>query len=712
MAARLSFWLDSLLHSYAKIFFSESRLFGAAILASTFVFPAQGLFGLLAVLIINVAALAIGLDQGGIREGLYGFNGVLTGLGIGFFYQWNLPAFAILVGASILVLFARVLLDRALGYYLGLPSMSLPFTLVTWLLLLASLEFGYLNVSFQRLQLLNIQVAGLPAWASSLFSNFGAVLFQVNPVSGLIIASGLLFYSPVALLLCVLGFVAGDGLHAFLGIDPSLITKEFLGFNYILTALALGGIFAAPSLGSLLAAMAGVFCAVLILTSLLHILPTLLTPLAMPFNLAVLLVLYTLKSRSFPGLGITLVPAGEISTPEAHAAAQRRSRFAPVLPFNGCWQVTQGVNSHPTHQDDWFFAYDFMAVDRRGVTYRGEGNRLEDYYAFGLPVLAPAPGRVAAVFGRIEDNPIGVSNLEDNWGNYVIIEHGPELYSCLAHLKKGSPGVEFGQRVEQGQVLGLCGNSGRSPYPHLHLQFQMHPFVGSPSIPFRFANLQILKDEEKEYLYRGTLREKQVVCNLPCSPAAESLFPYLSGARYRFEGNGGNETWRFRTEEGGDQWLESTPDLTQAHFSLIGCVLQFQRLEGGTGSGLHRLASLLPEIPLGGEGDLHWTTFAPGDGFFLRHLAAPLALLGLQSGARLECTRTAGFADSRLTVTPTPCLKVGRFLLPLAGRGEPLAVLFSKDRGVTSLQQGDFSLRLQAIEEGAAGAAPRFSPEE
>jgi urea transporter/murein DD-endopeptidase MepM/ murein hydrolase activator NlpD len=702
MVARLSFWLDSLLRSYARIFFSDSRLFGAAILASSFVFPAHGLFGLIAVLVVNTAALAVGLDRSGIREGLYGFNGVLTGLGVGFFYQWNLQALVILVAASIMVLFARVLLDRFLGYYLGLPAMSLPFTLVTWLLLLATLDFGYLSVSFERLQLFQIQVPGLPEWASSLFSNFGAVLFQVNPVSGLIIAISLLLFSPTALLLCLLGFAAGNGLHNFLGIEPSLITKQFLGFNYILTALALGGIFAAPSLGSLLAAMAGVLCAVLILTSLINILPSLLTPLAMPFNLAVLLVLYTLKSRSFPELGIELIPPPEISTPEAHVAASRRSRFGPVLPFNGTWQVTQGVNGDYTHQDDWFFAYDFMAVDGQGATYRRDGNRLEDYYSFGLPVLAPAAGHVAAVCGRIEDNPVGVNNLEDNWGNYVIIEHAPELYSCLAHLKKGSVAVEVGQRVEQGQMIGICGNSGRSPYPHLHLQFQMHPFIGAASIPFRFANLQLTNEGVQHYLHRCTLAKDQIVRNLPCSPEAESFFPYRSGDLYRFESGRGNETWHYRSDEAGNQWLEALPERTRAHFSLAGCVLRFHRLEGGTHSGLYRLASLLPEISLGGEGERQWTTFAPIEHFLLRHLTAMLALFGLQPTLRLECTLAGGFAERRLSVNPTPCLKLGKLLLPLGRRGEPLEVSFSKGRGVESMRRGGFSLRLRAIEEEAA----------
>ena len=693
MAARVSFWLDSLLRSYARIFFADSRLLGAAILASTFVFPAHGFFGLLAVIIVNAAALAVGLERSGIRQGLYGFNGVLTGLGIGFFYNWNLQSLSILIAAAILVLFVRVLVDRFLGYYLGLPAMSIPFTLVTWLLLLASLEFGYLGVSTERLQLFKIQVEGLPGWIDCLLCNFGAVLFQINPLSGLIIVIGLLLYSPAALLLGVLGFLAGSGLHGFLGIDTTLVTSHFLGFNYILTALALGGIFAVPSPGSLLVAAAGVFCSVLILTGLLHILPAFLTPLAMPFNLAVLLVLYTLKSRSFPGMGISLVPIEKIATPEEHAAGYN-CRFTFALPFNGSWQVSQGINGPHTHRDDWAFAYDFMSVDDRGAGYRGTGGQVEDYFSFGLPVLAPAPGLVAAVYDSIRDNPVGRSNREDNWGNYVIIGHSPDLYSCLAHLKKGSIVVEPGQRVEQGQIVGLCGNSGRSPYPHLHLQMQMHPFVGAPAIPFYFANLQLRRGAGQEYLHRSTLSEGQFVRNLPCSAGVEAFFPYRESGFGYFFACGREETWHWEGDAG-EQWLETSPDFSRAYFSFNGCVLRFHRLEGSRKTGLSRLVSLAPEIPLLEEGKWQWTARTIPRIWFLRRISAMLFLFGLRPMVRLECSLDRGFTKLRLTVISTPCLQVGKHLLPLAGRREPLEVVFRRGEGVESLLQGGFMLRSQ-----------------
>ena len=43
-----------------------------------------------------------------------------------------------------------------------------------------------------------------------------------------------------------------------------------------------------------------------------------------------------------------------------------------------------------------------------------------------------------------------------------------------------------GQIVRRGDVLGLCGNSGYSPQPHIHVQVQLGERVGEPTLPFSF----------------------------------------------------------------------------------------------------------------------------------------------------------------------------------------------------------------------------------
>jgi len=66
----------------------------------------------------------------------------------------------------------------------------------------------------------------------------------------------------------------------------------------------------------------------------------------------------------------------------------------------------------------------------------------------------------------------------------VIIKHNDYLFSKLCHLKFQSIKVKTGNNVKKSQIIGLCGNSGRSPYPHLHFQFQSKPYVGSTTVDY------------------------------------------------------------------------------------------------------------------------------------------------------------------------------------------------------------------------------------
>jgi len=166
---------------------------------------------------------------------------------------------------------------------------------------------------------------------------------------------------------------------------------------------------------------------------------------------------------------------------------ERLNRFIylPIqLPFWGEWHVTQGYEGEYTHINPRAHALDFMITDDDGKSYTGDGLLCEDYYCFGKPVTAPADGTVVEIIDHIEDNLIGQANTIHNWGNTIIIQHYPGIYSQLAHLKQNSVKVKKGAWVKMGDVVASCGNSGRSPYPHLHFQVQNSPNTGSKTISY------------------------------------------------------------------------------------------------------------------------------------------------------------------------------------------------------------------------------------
>ncbi|MYL58127.1 peptidoglycan DD-metalloendopeptidase family protein [Virgibacillus halodenitrificans] len=162
-------------------------------------------------------------------------------------------------------------------------------------------------------------------------------------------------------------------------------------------------------------------------------------------------------------------------------------------PFDGDWFVFWGgtnklVNYHYEHKNQRY-AYDLIKmIDNQ--SYKGDSSKNDSYYAFGENVLAPADGNVVDVENAIEDNePVGSMNTADPAGNYVVIDHGNEEFSFLAHFKKGSVKVKPGDEVKAGELLGQVGNSGNSSEPHIHFHVGDLPDLEKgKSIRIQFKN--------------------------------------------------------------------------------------------------------------------------------------------------------------------------------------------------------------------------------
>lgn len=142
------------------------------------------------------------------------------------------------------------------------------------------------------------------------------------------------------------------------------------------------------------------------------------------------------------------------------------------LPFEEEWLVFWGgtnslINYHYEY-DNQRYAYDFIQM-KDHQSFVGDPTKNEDYLAFGQKYLAPADGTIVAVENDIADNePVGQMNEEQPLGNHVIIDHGNDEYSYLAHFKEGTIEVAEGDKVKSGDTLGQVGNSGNSSEPHIH----------------------------------------------------------------------------------------------------------------------------------------------------------------------------------------------------------------------------------------------------
>lgn len=203
-------------------------------------------------------------------------------------------------------------------------------------------------------------------------------------------------------------------------------------------------------------------------------------------------------------LTLTLDREGKISglyiaTPQPRVAAPERNDIAMQLPFREKWYVfwggsTEAENYH-VNTPNQRRALDLIIRDDQNRSHRGNGKKNADYYCYGKEILAAADGEVITVIDGVPDSSPQSLNPYSAVGNCIILKHHDRLYSVYAHLQPGTPKVRVGDRVTQGAVLGLCGNSGNSSEPHLHFHLQHQPALQDGlGIAPHFSGVEVIRD--------------------------------------------------------------------------------------------------------------------------------------------------------------------------------------------------------------------------
>lgn len=157
-------------------------------------------------------------------------------------------------------------------------------------------------------------------------------------------------------------------------------------------------------------------------------------------------------------------------------SASKRNTTPLILPFHEEWTVVWGgdtkeLNYHVESQAQKH-AFDIVITNEKGLSFKNDGKTNENYFAFGKDIIAPCDGEVVLAVDGIKDNVPGEINPMYTPGNSIIIKTTNKEYLFIAHFKQHSITVKQGEKVKQGQLLGLCGNSGRSTEPHLHFHIQ------------------------------------------------------------------------------------------------------------------------------------------------------------------------------------------------------------------------------------------------
>lgn len=197
--------------------------------------------------------------------------------------------------------------------------------------------------------------------------------------------------------------------------------------------------------------------------------------------------------------GLFIKPFADATQPQL-----LRNKTKLILPFKDEWTViwggdTKEQNYHvstPAQKN----AFDIIITNAKGNSYKTDGKTNEDYYAFGKELFAPCDGEMVLVVDGVKDNVPGEMNSFNVGGNMVVIKTGNNEYLVLCHFKHRSIQVKEGQQIKQGQLLGLCGNTGNSSEPHLHFHIQnIEDLNTATGVKCYFDNLLVNGKEKQDY---------------------------------------------------------------------------------------------------------------------------------------------------------------------------------------------------------------------
>ncbi|MFH8408339.1 urea transporter [Streptomyces sp. NPDC018019] len=223
---------------------------------------AYGLYGLLGTATGTATAHLLGVDRERIAAGLEGFNACLVAVGSAVFLgPGHLSTVLLAVGGSAVTTVVTAAAARVLGTW-RLPTLTLPFCLVASALTTGAP--GLARVWHQGAAPAALPQAGGPPSGLSftglwhgLFASISQIFFMPQWYVGALFLAGLFAASRTAGAMACLGSLTGTGTAWALGVPAAQLASGAAGYNAVLVAMALCGVFLPAGRRTLAYALAG-----------------------------------------------------------------------------------------------------------------------------------------------------------------------------------------------------------------------------------------------------------------------------------------------------------------------------------------------------------------------------------------------------------------------------------------------------------------------
>ena len=267
-------YFDLNLRGASQVFFQNNPLTGLIILVAIFwgadsagnLNVAFG--GVVGLIVSTFMAIWLDVDRTSLEQGLFGFNGILTGIAVTTFLANHPLTWAyLIVGAAVSTVVTLAVANVVKTW--GVPGSTAPFVFTTWLLLLGAYSFTNVSVAAMGPPALPVaaSASSMPISTYRLLGILSKNISQVYLIEN--IPAGLLFVIAIGInsvrsaAFAVIGSIVSLSTALVFGANAAAIAAGVFGFSAVLTAMAVGAVFERPSFrGTLYAIFATIFTVV------------------------------------------------------------------------------------------------------------------------------------------------------------------------------------------------------------------------------------------------------------------------------------------------------------------------------------------------------------------------------------------------------------------------------------------------------------------
>ena len=201
-----------------------------------------GVMALIASVIALLLAKRTNYSEEEINTGLSGFNPVLTAIALTLFLvpKWY----------SLIIILVAIIITMPIGSAFreffkpfGVPMLTMPYVFVSWLILLMSFQFKFVNADVNILPnaIQESQFSGHHIqFINAFLSGFSEIFLLKSVLAGTLILIGIFIASRKAGVYAIVANLIGFLAVIVLGANHDQINEGLFGYNVILTVLALG----------------------------------------------------------------------------------------------------------------------------------------------------------------------------------------------------------------------------------------------------------------------------------------------------------------------------------------------------------------------------------------------------------------------------------------------------------------------------------------